>query len=85
MDGALITVYGIEGAESLGFRGQLTLDFPGGNSYSSKTVSGVVSLLQRRTDIENLEGVINSFKSAAARLLRRMADDGFSTPTIPGL
>ena len=57
----------------------------GGNSYSSKTVSGVVSLLQRRTDIENLEGVINSFKSAAARLLRRMADDGFSTPTIPGL
>ena len=56
-----------------------------GNSYSSKTGSGVVSLLQRRTDIENLEGVINSFKSAAARLLRRMADDGFCTPTIPGL
>lgn len=56
-----------------------------GNSYSSKTVSGVVSLLQRRTDIENLDGVINSFKSAAAKLLRRMADDGFSTPTIPGL
>jgi len=49
-----------------------------GNSYSSKTVSGVVSLLQRRTDIENLESVINSFKSAAARLLRRMADDGHS-------
>ena len=40
---------------------------------------------KRRTDIENLEGVINSFKSAAAKLLRRMADDGFSTPTIPGL
>lgn len=56
-----------------------------GNSYSSKTVSGVVSLLQRRTDIENLEGVINSFKSAAARLLRRMADDGFCTPPIPDL
>ena len=56
-----------------------------GNTPSSQTVAGVISLLQRRTDIENIEGVINGFKTAAAKLLRRMADDGLSTPAIPGL
>ena len=43
----------------------------GGNSYSSKTVSGVVSLLQRRTDIENLEGVINRCRKTSAENGRR--------------
>ncbi|MCM1296502.1 MAG: hypothetical protein NC311_13270 [Muribaculaceae bacterium] len=56
-----------------------------GNTPSSQTVAGVISLLQRRTDIENIEGVINGFKTAAAKLLRRMADDGLSTTAIPGL
>lgn len=56
-----------------------------GNTPSSRTVSGVISILQRRTDIENLDGVISGFKAAAARLLRRMTDDGLNTPTISGM
>lgn len=54
-----------------------------GKTYSSRTVAGVVSLLERRIDIENLEGVINGFKAATAKLLQRMADDGLSIVAIP--
>lgn len=56
-----------------------------GNTPSSRTIPGVISILQRRTDIENLDGVISGFKAAAARLLRRMTDDGLNTPTISGM
>lgn len=55
-----------------------------GKTYSSRTVAGVVSLLERRIDIENLEEVIDSFRTETEKLLQRMVDDGVSTITVPG-
>lgn len=57
----------------------------GGKSYSSRTVAGVVSLLRRRTDIEDLEGVIERFKTEADHLLWKMVEDGLTTPEISDL
>lgn len=56
-----------------------------GKTYSSRTVAGVVSLLEHRIDIENLEGVIDSFKAETAKLFQKMVDDGVSTITVPSL
>ncbi|WP_288612676.1 hypothetical protein [uncultured Bacteroides sp.] len=56
-----------------------------GRTSSSRTIAGVIALLQRRIDIENLEGIVSGFKAAAADLLQRMSDDGVSTQIIPGL
>lgn len=56
-----------------------------GKTHSSRTVAGVVALLTHRIDIEDQEEVIGRFKNEARKLLQKMADDGLTTPDIPGL
>jgi len=48
-----------------------------GKSPSSRTVEGVLKLLESRNDIEDLEDVIKTFKKQAAELKESMARDGY--------
>ena len=46
-----------------------------GKSESSRTVDGVIRLLQARYDIHNIDNVIEEFKQKAAILIDRMNND----------
>lgn len=48
-----------------------------GKSPMSRTIDGVLSILQNRKDIENQETVINDYLSQAHSLIHRMESDGF--------
>lgn len=48
-----------------------------GNKSSSRTIKGVVELLNDRTDIENKELVIKEFKRQALSLVRCMQVEGY--------
>lgn len=56
-----------------------------GKSYTSKTLSGVIALLRKRTDIEDLDRVIERFKAEAEKLKHLMIDAGVYQQEIPGL
>ncbi|NDV80760.1 hypothetical protein [Bacteroides sp. 51] len=49
-----------------------------GKSNSSKTIKGVVELLNSRKDIGDKESVINEFKLHADYLVKRMQQDGYN-------
>ena len=48
-----------------------------GKSPSSRTVEGVLKLLESRNDIEDLDETIDTFKKQAARLKEMMSKDGY--------
>ena len=48
-----------------------------GKTSSSRTVSGVIDVLNERHDIDNRQTVIADFKKRAQELLRRMEIDGY--------
>jgi len=51
-----------------------------GKSPSSKTIDGVLVVLNERKDIRDKEVVINDFRSQASDLLKRMERDGYYIP-----
>lgn len=48
-----------------------------GKSSSSKTIEGVIGILQERQDVANLDLVIKEFRLQADELLARMQRDGY--------
>lgn len=51
-----------------------------GKSSSSKTIDGVLAVLNERKDIRDKEVVVNDFRSQASDLLKRMERDGYYIP-----
>lgn len=49
----------------------------GGKSESSRTLHGVLKVLNTRQDIANADGVISDFLDRAQELLQRMKEDGY--------
>lgn len=49
-----------------------------GKSESSRTLPGVLEVLNAREDISNADGVISDFLDRAQELLHRMKDDGYN-------
>lgn len=54
-----------------------------GKSPSSKSLKGVLKLLESRHDIKNLSEVENNFKQQAVSLLKTMRNDGYFVKKIP--
>ncbi len=52
-----------------------------GKSPSSRTLDGVIELLNSRTDIENLPQVIEEFSKEAAAIINTMKKDGYYIKT----
>mgnify|MGYP001752600472 CR=1 FL=1 len=48
-----------------------------GKSAMSRTIEGVLSVLQSRKDIKDQEGVISDYLHQAKALVRRLEADGF--------
>lgn len=56
-----------------------------GQSASSRTVNGVLKVIEKRDDILDKEGVTRRFSEDAVKLLHFMGKDGYITGAQPGL